>query len=69
MLIVTATAKEKLKVKLQEMKTEPEVAIRLIPSPSHPGRLEMVLDKEREGDEVVESEDGIILLLIVQIQL
>ena len=64
MLTVTASAKEKLRTKLQELKTDPEMTIRLIPSPSSPGQLEMVLDKKREGDQVVESNDGIKVLLI-----
>jgi Fe-S cluster assembly iron-binding protein IscA len=64
MLTVSSTAAEQLKAKLQELKTDPEMTIRLIPSPSSPGQLEMVLDKKREGDQVVESDDGIKVLLI-----
>jgi Fe-S cluster assembly iron-binding protein IscA len=64
MATVTPTAKQKLKAKLQELKTDTEMIIRLIPSPSNPGQLEMVLDKEREGDQVVESDDGTKVLLI-----
>ena len=64
MVTVTPTAKEKLKAKLQELKTDTEMTIRLIPSPSNPGQLEMVLDKEREGDQVVESDDGTKVLII-----
>jgi len=61
---VTATAKEKLEEVLQAETTEPEVAIRIIASPSQPNRLEFVLDREKEGDQVVESEGGIKVLLI-----
>ncbi|MFQ5924614.1 MAG: HesB/IscA family protein [Dehalococcoidia bacterium] len=64
MLTVTATAKEKLKEALQVQATDPEVAIRIIASPSDPNRLELVLDNEREGDQVVESEGGIKVLLV-----
>ena len=64
MLTVTAPAKEKLEEALQEQTTDPEVAIRIIASPSEPNRLALVLDKEKEGDQVVESEGGSKLLLI-----
>jgi len=64
MLTVTATAKEKLEEALQVQTTEPEMAIRIIASPSQPNRLELVLDKEEEGDQVVETEGGIKVLLI-----
>jgi len=61
---VTATAKEKLEEALQVQTTDPEVAISIIASPSGPNRLEWVLDEEKEGDEVVETEGGIKVLLI-----
>ena len=64
MLTVTATAKEKLKEALQKKTTDPEVAIRIIPSSSMPDQLELFLDKERKGDQVVESEEGIKVLII-----
>ena len=64
MLTVTAEAKEKLIEALQELTTDPEVAVRLIPSLSMPNQLELVLDKEREEDQVVESEEGMNVLLI-----
>lgn len=64
MLTVTATAKEKFEEALQVETPEPEMAIRIIASPSMPNRLELVLDKEGEGDQVVESEEGIKILLI-----
>ncbi|NIW10887.1 MAG: hypothetical protein GWN33_10195 [Gammaproteobacteria bacterium] len=64
MLTVTATAKEKLKETLQEQTTDPEEAIRLIPDPSDPNQLSFTLDKEKEGDHVVESEDGRKVLLV-----
>jgi len=64
MLTVTATAKEKLKELLQKQITEPEVAVRITSSPAMPNKLELFLDKEKEGDQVVESEKGVKLLLI-----
>ena len=64
MLTVTATAKEKLKETLQERTTDPEEAIGLIPDPSDANSLSFTLDKEKEGDHVVESEDGRKVLLV-----
>ena len=64
MLTVTAAAKGKLKETLQERTTDTEEAIRLIPDPSNPNQLAFTLDKENEGDHVVESEDGRKVLLV-----
>lgn len=64
MLKVTAGAKEKLQEVLQQQKKDSEVAIRITASPSIPNQLDMVLDKEKEGDQVVKSESGNKLLLI-----
>ncbi|MFQ5821562.1 MAG: hypothetical protein ACE5I5_16385 [Candidatus Heimdallarchaeota archaeon] len=64
MLTVTAAAKEKLTELLQERTTNPEEAMRVISSPSNPKQLAFVLDKEKEGDQVVESEEGRKVLLI-----
>jgi Fe-S cluster assembly iron-binding protein IscA len=64
MFKVTERAVKKLKETLQEQTQDPEVAIRIIVSPSTPNQLELVLDKEREGDEVVQTEDGTVVLLI-----
>ena len=64
MLTVTATATVKLLEALQGLTKDPELATRIIVSPSTPNRLEMVLDKESEGDHVVESEGGIKVLLV-----
>lgn len=63
MLTLTALAAGKLKEAIQAETTDPEVCIRIIPSPSRPNELEMTLDKENEGDQVVESEGVRILLL------
>ena len=63
MLTVTTSAKEKLKEALQEQ-ADPEMAIRIIPSPSNPNQLQLALDKPKEGDQVMESDDGMKLLLV-----
>ncbi|MFX0197794.1 MAG: hypothetical protein ACFFCW_16865 [Candidatus Hodarchaeota archaeon] len=64
MLTVTVAAKEKLKEVLKERATDQELAMRIIRSPSNPKQLEFVLDKEKEGDQVVENEEGEKVLLI-----
>jgi Fe-S cluster assembly iron-binding protein IscA len=63
MLTVTTEAAEKLKEAIQAQAIDPELAIRLIPSPANPNQLAMALDKEKEGDQVVESE-GVKVLII-----
>jgi Fe-S cluster assembly iron-binding protein IscA len=63
MLTVTEQAAEKLKEAIQAQTTDPEVAIRLIPSTARPNHLDMALDKEKEGDQVVESE-GVKVLIV-----
>ena len=67
MLTVTALAAGKLKEAIQAQTTDPEVCVRLISSPSRPNQLEMALDKEKEGDQVVESEGVKILLLTPEV--
>ena len=64
MLTVTANAKEKFKEILQERDTDPGVSIRIISSSSKSNMFDLVLDKEKEGDQVVENEEGIKILLI-----
>ena len=64
MLTVTALAQEKIKARLQGMKTARGLTVRLIPSPLNPGKWKMILDREKAKDHVVESEDGIKILLI-----
>jgi Fe-S cluster assembly iron-binding protein IscA len=63
MLTVTVEAAEKLKEAIQAQTTDPEVAIRLIPSASKPNHLDLALDKEKEGDQVVENE-GVKVLIV-----
>lgn len=64
MLTVTEVAKEKLKSRLLRVKSDSETTIRLIPSSKNPGKWKMVWDKERSRDQVVESEDGMKILLV-----
>jgi len=63
MLTVTTNAKERIKEALKHT-SNPEVAIRIVPSSSEPNRLQLVLDEEKEGDQVVATEEGKKLLLI-----
>jgi Fe-S cluster assembly iron-binding protein IscA len=64
MLTVTEIAKKKLKEYLQAKTNDPEMAIRLVTSPSASKRFTFVLDKEKKGDKVVESNAGEKVLLI-----
>ena len=64
MLTVTPMARNKLKETLQKQTADPEVAIRVTSLHSTPQRLELVLDKEKKGDQVVESAEGLKVLLI-----
>lgn len=64
MLTVTEGAKEKLKSRLLRLKRDSETTIRLIPSSKKPGKWKMIWDMERPEDQVVESKDGIKILLV-----
>ena len=65
MLEVTAKAKEKLREALfEEQRAYPEIIFRITPINSMPDRLGIALDAEKGGDQVVESEEGIKVLLI-----
>lgn len=64
MLGITVKAKEKLKEILQDHTMDPEVAIRIIPNSSDPKRLDLILDKEKRGDQLVISDGDMKLLLI-----
>lgn len=63
MVTVTALAAEKLKEGLQAATTDSEVCIRLAISSSVPNRIEMVLDKAKEEDQIVENEGAQLILL------
>ena len=64
MLTVTTTAKDKLKETLQKQTRDPEIALRVTSLHPTPNRLELGLDKEKKGDQVVASEEGGKVLLI-----
>ena len=63
-MTVTEAAKEKLKSRLLRLKTGSRTTIRLIPAPKKPGKYKMIWDKERAKDQVVESKEGIKILLV-----
>jgi len=64
MLTVTPIAKEKLRETLQSLAVNADIAFRIIASPSAPDHFELILDKERKGDKLVESEGGVKILLV-----
>ena len=64
MLTVTKEATDKLAEGLQGATDDPEMAVRMAPSQKAPGELEFLLDKEREGDQVVVSSGGAKVMLI-----
>ena len=65
MLEVTARAREKLREALLEEQTAvPQTTYRITPIPSMPNRLGIALDKEKRGDQVVKSKEGITVLLV-----
>jgi len=64
MLRVTVKARGKLEESLKEYTNDPEVAMRVLASPSTPRKYGFTLDKEREGDHVVESDGGKKILFI-----
>ena len=61
MVSVTEAAKQELKKKLLEYAAEPDVGLRLKSGPS--GQLGLVLDRESEGDQVVEHDEMKVLLV------
>lgn len=61
MLKVTESAKQLLKETLTAHSDDPEVGLRL--SLKTPGQLGIVLDREAEGDHVVEHEGAKLLLV------
>ena len=65
MLEVTARAREKLQeALLAEEAALPQVTYRITPIPSMPNRLGIALDKEKRGDQVVKSREGVKVLLV-----
>jgi len=59
---VTEEAKEELRKVLSSANVaDPEMGLRVTPGP--PGRIELVLDKEKQGDQVVEHQGAKVLLV------
>jgi len=67
MLTVTEQAAAKLREAIQAQTEDPELAIRLVPSAARPRQLDMALDKEKEGDQVVESEGAKVLFVSAEL--
>ena len=63
-LTVTPIAKEKLRETLQSLAINPDMAFRIIASPSMPDHFELILDKERKGDQIIQDENGMRILLV-----
>ena len=64
MFVVTDKAKEKLKEALHELAADAGEAFRITPFLSIQNDFLLSLDNEREGDRVVESEEGVKVLFI-----
>lgn len=64
MLAVTETAKDKLKDTIPKLTDEPGFALRMVVSPTDETKLDLVLGREQEGDQVVEDPEGDTVLLI-----
>jgi len=64
MLKVTSSAKEKLQATIKKRTDDPDMAIRIQPYPDMPNRLEFGFDRERIGDQIVQTNDGVKVLLI-----
>lgn len=62
-LMVTARAGGKMKEAIRAKTTDSKVGFRLIPSPSRPNQLKVVLSRKKKGDQVMESEGVKILFL------
>lgn len=64
MLTVTPEAMKKLKKVLPKQKTDSDRALRIIMSNKNSGEMELIFDEKKEGDQVVKSDEGLLLLLI-----
>jgi len=61
MITVTDKARETLKELLLSNGDDPEISLRLVAKP--PGQFGLALDREAEGDQVVEQEGTKVLLI------
>lgn len=64
MITVTKDAKEKLKETIEKHTKEPGVAVRIESVSSSQNRLELLFDKEKEGDYVVKDDEGTKLVFV-----
>jgi hypothetical protein len=64
MIRVTRATMEKFMEALRMRNMHPEIAIRIIPSPSKSNSLELAFDKEKEGDQVIRTKEGRKVLLV-----
>lgn len=64
MLVVTPTAKEKLQSTLLQEKVESDIGVRIILSRKDPEEFELIFDKEKKGDQVVDSDEGTALMFV-----
>ena len=63
MITVTASAADRIRNDLQAINAEPGACMRLFRSQSTANQLDIALDKERDGDQVVVSEGINVFLL------
>jgi len=64
MLTVSENAKKKFKETLEMHTKDPEAIIRITASADKPNKLEFVLDREKEGDQVIQTEDEKKILVV-----
>jgi len=64
MLTVTKKAQKILESIIRQGTTEPNMAIRMCTCPEKTNQMELVLDRKKEGDQVIKNEDRMNLLLI-----
>jgi len=66
MLTVTENARQKVKEVLAANVGDPEACFRLVPG-DRPGRFDLVVDREKPGDQVVEHQGAKVLLVAVEL--
>jgi Fe-S cluster assembly iron-binding protein IscA len=64
MLKITAQAKQKLRDAILKKTHDPSIAVRVVPGVSNPEHLEFAFGRYTEGDVLVKSQSGQILLFI-----
>ena len=61
---VTPVAKKKLKFFLKKQKMQPEYLLRITISSSNPDQFDFIIDVQKEGDHVIEDNNGDKILII-----